>query len=73
MGVERSVSFAPALKQTFLFILILLNPYKQRETLEIKILKINRKTLGSVEKFTTFAPATRATYLERLTAYLDTY
>jgi len=70
--VERSATFAPALKPTFLLILLLLNPYKQRESLK-KILKINSKLLGSKEKFTTFAPASTATPFDRMTAIFDTF
>gem|GEM_PF-7005539 len=37
----------------------------------MRILKINRKRLGVNKKFTTFAPATTATYFDRMTAYFD--
>jgi len=70
--VERSATFAPALKPTFLLILLLVNPYKQRESLKKKILKINSKSLGSKEKFTTFAPASTATPFDRMTAVFNT-
>lgn len=56
----------PQLRQTTLLTELTAKPCKHWDLLQELNLKKVRKTLGRKKKFTTFAPATTATYFERL-------